>query len=164
MLTYTEREELNTSGGSHVANEEEMHDFCASRTFLVRPHAFDSGFEAEDDIDDWAHENDVGSVRDMDDEERNDYIAPTMPHQEASSRIASALKLTTEEDNSRDRASSPCDEGQRSLASKRAILGGILMAGRLLTSFQLPTKGQTNKTHIKKILTCGLRWRSSSFN
>ena len=55
----------------------------------------------------------------MDDAERMDYIALTMPHQEAS-RIATALEQETKEDNRRVRASSPCDEGQESLASKRA--------------------------------------------
>ena len=55
----------------------------------------------------------------MDDEERMDYIATTMPHQEAS-RIATALEQATEENNRRVRASSSCDERKRSPTSKRA--------------------------------------------
>ena len=136
VTTFRATEELDTSGGSLDATEEEMRDFCASRTFLTGPHVVDSGFEAADDVDDWAHGNDVGSDRDMDDEERMDYIAPTMPHQEAL-RIAIALEPATEGDNRRGRASSSCDERQKSPVSKRArrdFNGGSLTHGLSTTN------------------------------
>jgi hypothetical protein len=112
---------LDTSVAHLVSTDEEMHDFCDASIFLTRA-PIDSGFGAEDNID-WqdqehAFGNDGG---DMDDEERWDYITPTMPLQEAALLARNLLEPSAQVDTHRAVSSSlACDGGEMSPTNKRA--------------------------------------------
>ena len=119
LLTFIETKELDTSVADLGATEEEMHDFCASGTFLTRARV-ESNFGADDDAN-GGLEYDIDTDGGMDDEERCDYIATAMPLQEAE-LLAGILLEPSADANNHHRivaSSLPCDEGQRCPGSKR---------------------------------------------
>jgi len=120
-VTNIEAKGLDTFVEHHVSTDEEMHDFCAARKFPTRA-PINLGFGAEDNIDWQDQEHDIGNDGgDMDDEERWDYITPTVPLQEAALLAGTLLEPSAYVDTHRAVSSSlACDEGQRSPTNKRA--------------------------------------------
>ena len=150
-VTYIEAKGLDTSVEHHVSTDEEMHDFCAARIFPTRA-PINFGFGAEDNIDWQDQEHDIGNDGgDMDDEERWDYITPTVPLQEAALLAGTLLEPSAHVDAHRAVSSSlACDEGQRSPTNKRARR--YSNGGPLSNDLSTNSQGYINRNQEQEIV------------